>query len=100
VSTDTQKRQTVPKKDSREDEEYGLSSPSKSPKRKMFDLSLIRNIPQCTVGDLFSFKSRLFLKVAFKPIICNVDFQLFEKKQRRKLFGLRSAGSFAAGMGH
>lgn len=42
-----------------------------SPKRKMFDLSRIKNFEETTVGEVFSFKNRLFMKITFRSIIKN-----------------------------
>lgn len=64
-------------------------SPSKVSKRKMLDLSLLRNFSQCQVGSLFSFKNRLFLKVSFKPIISNFQLSRFDNKQRLRQKGRR-----------
>ena len=48
-------------------------SPQKnfSPKRKMFDLSNIRNFTECIVGDVFTYKNRIFLKIVFRAVIKN-----------------------------
>jgi hypothetical protein len=62
----------------------GVNSPTKnfSPKRKMFDLYSIRNFADVTVGDVFGFKNRLFLKIVFRSVIHNTKFM--QKKGKTK----------------
>lgn len=85
-----------------------MNSPGKnfSPKRKMFDLYNIRNFHECTVGDLFGFKNRLFLKIVFRAVIQNVFFTQIEKKMLRRqhkaagfIENKRQGGSFAGEIG-
>ena len=51
-----------------------VNSPVKafsSPKRNMTDLNALPNMAECTVGELFNYKNRVFLKIVFRSVIKN-----------------------------
>lgn len=49
----------------------------------MLDLKVIKNFTECKVGDLFTFKNRLFMKIVFRAVIKNARFAQLESNMVR-----------------
>lgn len=40
-----------------------------SPKRRMFDLKVLKGFQDCTVGEIFGYKNRVFMKIVFRAVM-------------------------------
>lgn len=50
----------------------------------MFDLSLIKNHAEVSVGEVFAYKNRLFLKIRYRAVIKNVRLEDMKTKFTRQ----------------